>query len=243
MYDLDINKFVENMKFYRKSRKLTLEQLGNKIGKAKATVSKYEKGEIIPDILTVLEICNALNISVSQLFPIEKKIYTKNNSYNPFFTNLIYMYHYTENLLVTSIIELVEDNNQIKLKFFNGVKDINKYVENGLYTYEGNLYCDKQVGYMELYNTETMNTLFEKIQISFLIPWSNKFEITNFLIMGLTPNAIPVVKKGIFSNYPITDFSNFKDDLEITDEELNQIKKNNNWLLKNKNYNHFYFDK
>lgn len=241
MYDLNNNIFASNIKFYRKSRNITMKQLGESIGKTKATVSKYENGEIIPDIITILEICNTLDISISQLFPTNKMEH--NNKYNPFSTNIVYMYYYTENLLVTSVIELIEDKNEIRVKYYNGVKDIEKYAENNSYSYEGVLTCDKAIGYIELSNTSTKSTLFEKIQISFLIPWSTNFEMTNFFILGLTPNANPIVKKGILSIHPITNFENFNDDLKITEDEIKEIKKNNNWILNNKNYNHFYYDK
>ena len=241
MYELNKDIFAANIKFYRKSRNIMMKQLGEIIGKTKATVAKYENGEIIPDILTVLEICNALDISISQLIPANKVIY--NNCYNPFLTDIIYMYYYTGSLLITSVMEIMEENNEIKVKYYNGVKDIEKYAENNSYSYEGTLTCDKAIGYIELSNISTHSTLFEKIQISFLIPWSTNFEMTNFFIMGLTPNANPVIKKGILSINPIKNFENFKDDLTITDEEIKDIKKSNNWVLNNKNYNHFYYDK
>ena len=242
MYNVGNNDFGEKMRFYRNTRNLTLEKMGLIINKTKATVSKYEKGEIIPDIKTVLEICNALNISVSQLFP-EKQFASNTKQRNPFPSNVVYMYYYTENLFITSVIELIENCGEIKVKYYNGVKDIKTYAENSAYVYEGILTCDKSIGYIELNNMLTKNTLFEKVQILFSIPWTKEFEMTNFFIMGLTPNSNPIVKKGILSINPITNFEKFQEDLKITDEELKEIKRNNNWILNNKNYNHFYYDK
>ena len=242
MYDVENNDFCKNMKFYRKTRNMTLEELGNLISKTKATVTKYEKGEIIPDSKTILEICNALNISISQLF-CEKKANKSNIYKNPFYTNILYMYYYTGNIFVTSIIELIEENTEIRAKYYNGVKNIEKYAESNAYAYEGKLTCDKAIGYIELFNISTQSTLFEKVQILFSIPWTTEFEMTHFFIMGLTPNANPIVKKGIISTKPIKNFDKLQDDLKITEEELNEIKKTNNWILRNKNYNHFYYDK
>ncbi len=242
MYNIDINKFGLNLKLYRISRKLTLESLGEKIHKTKATISKYEKGEIIPDIITILEICNALEISVSQLFPKNnnsKKFINK----NPFKTNLLYMYYYTEDRFITSILEIFEDNTEIRVKYFNGVKDILKYADKSSYTYEGILESDKTVGYINLINVDSQNTQLEKIQISFNIPWSNNFEITNFYILGLTPNSIPIVKKGIISTSHLNNFDNFKNDLKLSKDELIKIQHDNGWILENKNYAHFFYDK
>lgn len=242
MYNLDINKFRSNLKLYRISRSQTLEALGEKIHKTKATISKYEKGEIIPDILTILEICNALNISLSQLIPQNnntQKIIGK----NPFKTDVVYMYYYTEDRLITSILEITEDTNELKVKYFNGIKDIKKYADNSSYKYEGILQCDKTVGYINLINIDSQNIQLEKIQISFNIPWSKKFDITNFYILGLTPNSIPIVKKGILSVTPLNNFDNFKNDLMLSKDELNKIQHDNGWILENKNYDHFFFDK
>lgn len=242
MYKTDTDIFCNNFKRYRKSRKITLSMLGEKINKSKATVSKYEKGEIIPDYITILEICNALDISISQLFPIEteEKVKRKNN---PFHSNIIYMYYITENRLINSVLEILEDNEIIKVKFYNGIKDVSNYHESASYVYDGVLECDKTVGYINLINTESKDMQLEKLQVSINLMWSKNFDITNFFILALTPNSIPIVKKGILSISPIDNFENFEEDLKITQDELLRIKNDNGWILNNKNYNHFFFDK
>lgn len=67
MYDIDMNNLGQRLREYRKAKNITIEELGNLIGKSKATVNRYETGEILMDILTVLEICNALNIDLNDL--------------------------------------------------------------------------------------------------------------------------------------------------------------------------------
>ena len=234
MYDIKNYNFKNILKEYRKSRNFTLEELGNKIGKTKATISKYENGEIIPDILTILEICNILDINISQLFP-EDNISKDYSVSNPFNVNKLYLYYYTENVLITSIIEIFEENNKILVKLFNGVKNTLCYAQNTSYFYEGFLETDKTIGYLNLSNNSSTNIPLEKLQISFNIP--------NCFILGLSPNAVPIVKKGIISIYPITDFQPFYNDLKITKFEIDKLQHNNGWILENKNYNHFFFDK
>ena len=64
----DIVKTVgENIRYYRKLKGLTLEQLGARIGKTKAAVSKYENGRIFIDIQTLYEIAETLCIDIEQL--------------------------------------------------------------------------------------------------------------------------------------------------------------------------------
>ena len=43
MYDIENNGFSEKMKFYRKSRNMTLEELGKIINKTKATYQNMKK--------------------------------------------------------------------------------------------------------------------------------------------------------------------------------------------------------
>lgn len=242
MYKIDSYVFATNLKKYRISRNLTLETLGKVVNKTKATISKYENGEIIPDIVTVLELCNALEISLSQLFPMEHSSHSKSIS-NPFSSDIIYMYYYTGNRLITSVLEIFEENSEIKVKYYNGIKDIAKYTTDVSYVYDGYLECDKTVGYINLVNSSSKDRQLEKIQISFNIPWTKNFEMTNFYILALSPNSIPIVKKGILSVNPTIDLSNFDNDLKISKEELIKLQNENAWILDNKNYDHFFYDK
>ena len=52
---------------YRKANGMTLQQLADVIHKSRATVCKYENGEISVDIETLYEISQALQVSISQL--------------------------------------------------------------------------------------------------------------------------------------------------------------------------------
>lgn len=55
------------IRMYRKSRKLTLQQLADAIHKSRSSVSKYENGEISLDIETLAEIAEVLHVSINQL--------------------------------------------------------------------------------------------------------------------------------------------------------------------------------
>ena len=61
---IEVGKRIRGM---RKKRDMTLEELAAEIHKSKATVSKYEKGEIAVDIETLYEIADVLHIHVEQL--------------------------------------------------------------------------------------------------------------------------------------------------------------------------------
>lgn len=57
----------EQIRKYRKSGKMTLQDLADAIHKSRATVCKYENGEIAVDIETLYEISQVLQVSMTQL--------------------------------------------------------------------------------------------------------------------------------------------------------------------------------
>ena len=214
---------------------MTLEQIGTKLFKTKATISKYEKNEIIPDIYTLLELCNILNINLSQLIP-SNETNLNNLIIQPFKTDKLYLYYYTNNILIKSIIEIWNEDNKYKLKFFNGVKNIEYYQNEFSYYYEGELIVSSTVGYMTFSNYPISNGPLEKVHITINIPWSNKKSLYQCFINALTPNLLPVIKKGILSYEPIEDFTLYIKYLKLTQGEIKKLETNNNWILENSNY-------
>lgn len=245
MYDLNHLNIGEKLRYYRKNHGYTLEELGKEINKGKATVSKYEKNEIIPDIITIIEICNALKIRLDQLVPyIDKNIKSSSNLYNPFNTNTLYLYYYTNEKTITSVLELYSDvtTNTVKAKLYNGIKDINKYTNECSYYYEGIFEADKSIAFLNLKNTESKETFLENLLITINIPWTKNIEMCDFIISGLTPSRLPVMKKGILSTKVLNDLSDFDSDLNISKKESQEFYKKNAWILKGKDYDHFFYD-
>lgn len=65
----------ENIKYYRKLKKLTQKQLGALIGCATITIQQYEAGKFVPKIDRLQRIADALGISVVEL---DKTLYINN---------------------------------------------------------------------------------------------------------------------------------------------------------------------
>ena len=59
--------FGERLKMYREQRGLTQEQLAEKIGVAKSTVTGYEKGNRTPDVPKIKKLAAALEVSGDDL--------------------------------------------------------------------------------------------------------------------------------------------------------------------------------
>ena len=60
------------IRLYRRAKKLTLIQLSAMIHKSKATLSKYETGDIAIDVETLYDIAAALDIRIEQLLDLKR---------------------------------------------------------------------------------------------------------------------------------------------------------------------------
>lgn len=140
MYKIDIINLGNKIKEYRKARNLSIQDLGDMIGKSKTTVNRYETGEIIPDIITAMEICNTLGIDLNDICDKDVHSLEKDVNNNPFNSNLLYLYYISTNGVVISSIEIKKN------KYTNHV-----LMKNGL---TGKTYKQEYTGILESnYNT------------------------------------------------------------------------------------------
>ena len=109
---------------YRKAANLTLQQLADAIHKSRATICKYENGDISMDIETLYEISQVLQVSVPQLTDIGRLQAEADHSSayaarkSPFFqAKMLYFYFY--------------DGRYNRMK--DGVINIHEKEENGSY--------------------------------------------------------------------------------------------------------------
>ena len=65
----DINLVIgTNIKELRKANKLTQYELAEKLNYSNKAISRWESGEVIPDVLTLNKICEIFKIPLSQIF-------------------------------------------------------------------------------------------------------------------------------------------------------------------------------
>ena len=67
-------KVSENIKQYRKAMNLTQEGLAESLGVTIGAVSKWENGNNVPDITTLMELANLFNISMDELLGYDKSV-------------------------------------------------------------------------------------------------------------------------------------------------------------------------
>jgi putative transcriptional regulator len=58
----------EKIKSFRVAKGLTLEEVGNRIGKDRQSIHRLEKGSFNPSYVYLMEVCKGLDIELSQLF-------------------------------------------------------------------------------------------------------------------------------------------------------------------------------
>ena len=68
----------ENIKNFRKERGLTQEELAIRVNVVRQTVSKWEKGQSVPDAELLQRIAEVLEVTVSQLLGQEKEMEHRN---------------------------------------------------------------------------------------------------------------------------------------------------------------------
>ncbi|MDV5116165.1 helix-turn-helix transcriptional regulator [Clostridium perfringens] len=73
MITIDWSTFSKNIKKYRKSQKLTQEDLANKLGISRSTLSYYEHGNIEPNIFVLITLSKLMNCSIDSLIGLSKK--------------------------------------------------------------------------------------------------------------------------------------------------------------------------
>lgn len=61
-------RFGERLRLLREESDLTVEQLAEKLGTVKQTISKYENGQREPKYETLLKIAEIFNVSIDYLF-------------------------------------------------------------------------------------------------------------------------------------------------------------------------------
>lgn len=234
MYDTKSITLGQTLREYRKISNMTLEEVGNKICKSKVSVCKYENNEILPDFYTLLELCNVLNIDINQLCEQIEEDEIKIE--NPFQKRKLYLYYYTKNKLIDSVMELQKQGNKYMVKFFNGIKKDSKKCA---YYYEGEMINDKTITYFDL-NTGKHARVNEKVQIIVNIPWAENLDVYDGLYTGMNRNGLPVVKKILVSKIQINDFEKYDNHLKFSKEESKKMYKENALVFANTEYDEFF---
>ena len=230
MSDFDSKDFGERLKTYRLKKGLSQENIATIINKTKATVSRYESGEVLPDVKDISKICEALEIYEADLYENNVvRTMQDDKSKNPFDTNKLYVYFNAYNFKTKKfapdkyILELEQKQNICKAKFVD-------YHDGRIYT-EGYLIGNEEIVFAVMENYKPTSA---RVDVSVLE--INICNGTEGLMLGgyfgTNAKCEPSLRKCYFS----------KKDIEFTKEMIEDLKLNENEKEILNNQNALYLD-
>lgn len=213
---------------FRQSRKMTLDELAIIIHKSRATLSKYERGEISIDIDTLYELADALHVRTEQLLytPVSEKHPQQREIVPAFFQDVdrFYCYYFDGRIgkLVRSAFDVFSriDVNQYKIAMYMNFKDLAHYQQ------AENTYW----GYMEHFDALTLIELtnqsnpMEKASLQILASFldaDSKWGLWN----GISSRPLmPVATKMLFTKRPLTEDAALVRELKISRDDIHRMK-------------------
>lgn len=224
------DKILENVgnqiKMFRKIKKLTIDELGKMINKSKSTVSKYESGEIAIDIETLFDIATALNINIINLVDIDIEVEEKPQTSKSHFwqADNLYMYHRDSKKTHLSYIKLTYDETKNKTiaTLYLKIEDIND-LTNCESVYQGYMnFHDNILNF----NLQNYAYSVESVLMNFFVP-IKKVSTLAGLISGLDNTSLrPACYKVILSKNLLSQEEQ-KQLLQLSKDVIKRLKDEN----------------
>ena len=218
----------KRVRYFRQSRKLTLQELAAVVYKSKATLSKYESGEISMDVDTLYALAEALGIRVEQLLCDKgtQEPVPETEISPAFFRGLNRFYAYTfdgrNGQLLRSVFDVFSklQTNRYKIAMYMNCKDLKDYqrAEN---VYWGYIEHFDVLSLIELTHQDTPT---EKASIQILASFldaETKWGLWN----GVSSRPLmPVASKFLFAKKPLKEDQELTQSLMITKEDIRRLK-------------------
>lgn len=230
MYDTNLENVGKKIKYFRKAKNMSMEELGNAIGKSKATINRYENNEILLDFLTALEICNVLNIDLNDICDMSLHNIENTITSNPFGSNVLYLYYISKNGIVISSIEITQTKYSNYVLMKNGLTKTSYKQE-----YTGVLESNYNTAFISLTNAIT-NPGLDKFQIE--IDLHSKFDNLFYgMFLGISNYTHkPTARKCIVTDKLINSPEKLAilfEKLQVSKEEAQAIYETKYWDMKN----------
>ena len=223
----------QKIRLFRKMKGMTIEVFAGMIGKSKATVSKYENGDISIDVETLFAIAQALEVPVNQLIDYaDEKAADKGEKKHQLTKSRYYMYFYDgrRSRIVRNVIE-VQDGGQE-----NGVFEANMYayLENFDQYYQCKLLYR---GVMRRYDTfvnfnlENQNNKVERAFLYAINSFSHSGRMAGLYCGLSTQPILPACFKFVLSPEILEEDEDLKEELMISKEDIKTLKKMNMFVV------------
>mgnify|MGYP001038492985 CR=1 FL=1 len=212
--------FGNKIREVRKSRGLSLENIGNSINKTASTIARYENGEILPDAETISLLCDELQISEYELFNTPIKLNNKDKSKNPFGVNTLYLYYKAFFSSTKKFgngkfkLNIIEKENLCKVDFVD-------YKTNKIYM-SGHIVSDDNICVFILENYKPNSPRLEITEIILNISNGMDKEMLGTLYCT-NGKYIPSIRKCIISKKDLDFNEQIKNKLKISDNDKSQL--------------------
>ena len=223
----------QKIRLFRKMKGMTIEVFAGMIGKSKATVSKYENGDISIDVETLFAIAQALEVPVNQLIDYtDEKAADKGEKKHQLTKSRYYMYFYDgrRNRIARNVIEVQDGGEE------NGVFDANMYayLENFDQYYQCKLLYR---GVMRRYDTfvnfnlENQNNKVERAFLYAINSFSHSGRMAGLYCGLSTQPILPACFKFVLSPEILEEDEDLKEELMVSKEDIKTLKKMNMFVV------------
>lgn len=226
----------QKIRLYRKMKGLTIETFAGMINKSKATVSKYENGDISIDVETLFVIAQALETSVTQLIDYMEDAHEdaegKGKTAGRRSKTRYYMYFYDgrRSRIARNIIEVQDGGEE------NGVFDANMYAY--LENFEDYYRCKLLYhGEMRRYDTfvnfnfENQNNKVERAFLYAINSFSHSGRMAGLYCGLSTQPILPACFKFVLSPEILEEDEALKMELMVSREDIKMLKKMNMYVV------------
>ena len=223
----------QKIRLFRKMKGMTIEVFAGMIGKSKATVSKYENGDISIDVETLFAIAQALEVPVNQLIDYtDEKAADKGEKKHQLTKSRYYMYFYDgrRSRIVRNVIE-VQDGGQE-----NGVFEANMYayLENFDQYYQCKLLYRGRMRRSDTFvnfNFENQNNKVERAFLYAINSFSQSGRLAGLYCGLSTQPILPACFKFVLSPEILEEDEDLKNELMVSKEDIKALKKMNMFVV------------
>ncbi|MCI7640078.1 MAG: helix-turn-helix transcriptional regulator [Clostridiales bacterium] len=216
------------IRYYRKKKGMTVEQLAAAVCKSKSSISKYESGQIVVDVLSLYDIARALDVKVTQLLYLPPSGYTgaPSGSVPAFFAGLSHFYLYYYDGRVNQINRCVLDiSSEVEPGVFHALMYMN-VGDYQHYTMCENLYEGTLTHYdaLSLLVLQNQNMEMDLYQVGVPSPYMNA-PVKWALAFGISSRPLmPTSTKVLLSKTIQEETPEFEKNLRLSKEDIRLMK-------------------
>ena len=223
------------IRFYRKRKNLSQDELAEAIHKTKSTLCKYESGQITIDVETLYEIASVLGVQIKDF--VDKAVPTAPRASSKYIrafsgNNKLHLYYYDgRTKRITRTLLVIQNGNtddfSVPCMCYMDIPSFKEY-DQCKYFYTGFMTRFELVTYVTLNNRFNPS---EQIGLTILNPFQQTQDIWG-LMFGISFNPIsPFGVKFLVSNEDLSESELAKKEIRLTKSELKIIKDMNFMLL------------